>query len=117
VQRSDEPLTIDKSECYRGKGESCWHRPPPLSTCALCSGAAELEDARWVSRADVEAALAPYYRVAASEGVAAGASASGGSGSVARGGDLRIPGPFAIAHQLIKAWVMGDSAIPPAPRL
>jgi hypothetical protein len=78
-----------------------------------------------VPRAEVEAALAPYYRMPPADAGAGDRSPKGerapdwsgkggsvaGSG-VAASGELRIPGPFAIAHQLIKAWALGD--MPPA---
>lgn len=97
----------------------------------------ELSDARWFTREEVQRSLMHYYKERPEGGSAAGRSrsrspspsrkertaASGEGASATTGaagaqaGDatsasaavkLRLPGPFAIAHQLIKAWVMGD---------
>ena len=51
----------------------------------------ELEDARWFSRDEIVEALAK-------EDI--GFFAAGD-------GSLRLPGPYAIAHDLIRAWVDG----------
>lgn len=74
AQTVDVPLAVDKSE---------------------------LEDARWFTRAEVEAALAPYYTARGS-----GGDRSGSGGGERREARLRVPGPFAIAHQLLKAWLL-----------
>jgi NAD+ diphosphatase len=50
----------------------------------------ELAEARWVARADVACALRWHY---------------GGPGC---GDALRVPGPWAIAHNLLRAWVRGE---------
>ncbi len=56
----------------------------------------EMSDVRWVSRDDVLAALEI-------------ASAPGYSLTVDPGGDgVRVPGPIAIAHHIIKAWANGE---------
>ena len=53
----------------------------------------ELAEARWVDRADVALALRWHY---------------GGPGCAT----LRLPGPWAIAHALLRGWVRGE--LPPA---
>jgi NAD+ diphosphatase len=85
------------------------------ATPPLAVDATELEDARWVTRAEVAGVLQRWYGEGA--GAGAGAGAGGGDGD---GGAVRfvLPGPFAIAHQLLKAWARGE--VPPggaAPRL
>ncbi|MCX8251327.1 MAG: NAD(+) diphosphatase [Dehalococcoidia bacterium] len=56
----------------------------------------EMSDVRWVSRDEVLAALEI-------------ASAPGYSLTVDPGGDgVRVPGPIAIAHHIIKAWANGE---------
>jgi NAD+ diphosphatase len=63
----------------------------------------ELQDARWYSRAEVLTCLQQWY-------AEAGAATIGGDTAAADvQTQLRIPGPYAIAHQLIKAWVDGHA--------
>jgi NADH pyrophosphatase NudC (nudix superfamily) len=105
--------------------------PPPAATATGGDGnlplppiridPAELADARWFSRAEVAAALRWHYEPPA----AAADSESSGGGSGARGGGvnggaaplLKVPGPYAIAHNLMRAWVRGELGLPPAAAL
>ena len=61
----------------------------------------ELADARWFSRQEVEAALRAHY---------SGSSSSGGAAAAATPpATPKVPGPFAIAHQLLRDWVQGKA--------
>lgn len=95
---------------------------------AINIGEDELSDAQWVPREQVERCMRWYYREpVAAPGAAAAASgrarspsgprppkaAAEGSDGTARdpGIGLRsVPGPFAVAHQLMQAWLRGDAA-------
>ena len=57
----------------------------------------ELQDAIWATRAEVRAAVAR----------AAGAS-GGGTAAIAAGPEWSVPGPYAIAHKLLVAWLEAD---------
>ncbi|KAJ3178348.1 NADH pyrophosphatase [Geranomyces variabilis] len=64
----------------------------------------ELEDAKWFTREQAAAAVAAHERAAASASAGAGAN---GFAVWPEGGGIRVPPPYAIAHQLIKAWLGG----------
>ncbi|KAJ3158164.1 NADH pyrophosphatase [Geranomyces michiganensis] len=65
----------------------------------------ELEDAKWFTREQAAAAVAAHGRAEAAGG--ASTAGAGGFGVWPEGGGIRIPPPYAIAHQLIKAWLGG----------
>lgn len=54
----------------------------------ICMDTTEMADVRWFSRAEVDSALQ------------------------GRNGELKVPGPIAIAHHLIASWVAGDIEFP-----
>lgn len=87
----------------------------------------ELADAFWCTKEEVRSKLEWFYREGAEAAAAAAAgpasqasdataSASDASNTSASGRSFRLPGPFAIAHVLLKAWVNGeaDDLLPPA---
>jgi NADH pyrophosphatase NudC (nudix superfamily) len=82
----------------------------------------ELEDAGWYSKDEVRALLQGFY--AEDEPASVGGSVSGAAASPAASpapapapapgagagpSRIRLPGPFAIAHLLMKAWVNGEA--------
>ncbi|KAH8924197.1 hypothetical protein BT69DRAFT_1333165 [Atractiella rhizophila] len=82
----------------------------------------ELEDARWVDRKALVEILSKKEQSgfsrqeldriqAASQGEATGQEGEEKKKLVES--DIRLPPPTAIAHQLIKAWAMGDVLLPP----
>lgn len=69
----------------------------------------ELEDVRWFTKAEVASVIDGWYRPKTD----AAASSAPAPVVVPGGHHLKVPGPFAIAHQLIKAWVRGEIPAPP----
>jgi NADH pyrophosphatase NudC (nudix superfamily) len=67
----------------------------------FCSAAAEIADAQWFDRETVKHALLFAYKdkSEASPAVATAPTAK-----------VKVPGPFAIAHHLLKAWVNGEAS-------
>lgn len=83
----------------------------------------ELADARWFDRSEVEAALRLHYRgythSAGTDGTGTGSGNDhdkpGGLLAAASAPSLKVPGPFAIAHNLMRAWVRDE--LPELPKL
>ncbi|KAI9097284.1 NUDIX hydrolase domain-like protein [Phlyctochytrium arcticum] len=70
----------------------------------VASADGELEDARWISRSDMQGAVDAHSKPSGNGNVNSnGQWEAGKTGEPSK--SYRIPPPYAIAHHLIKAWV------------